>query len=404
MKTAVPSFVLLAGDAGLLAAGGPTSGRAGRMLKATLSHERISQGRTMETNRSLRIKLTLLWVCLLTTFVQPGTAKDKKPPPTKSIRGHVADAGKKSIAGAKVFVRNVNKNITTVLVTDEAGLYSVYGLDPKVDYEVHAEYRGFASERRAVSSFLNRFDNVFNFELGSEQGAGGSSAAREGPGARVELRAADQVKLGGSWFSPSGGKDTKFPTVLLVHGFGQDSRIWQTFVKDHLLRAGFAALSLDLRGHGDSAGKSGDRITAERTWISDPKQFPQDIDAALQWLKSREDVDRSRIAMIGCDLGADLAFLASGKYEEIRSAVALSGSVENAKHLAGGIENFQPHSILYVATQGDSAAAESARQLEKLTGFPVRAQIYENSGAHGSEILQGIPEASLLIMDWLKNM
>jgi hypothetical protein len=108
--------------------------------------------------------------------------------------------------------------------------------------------------------------------------------------------------------------------------------------------------------------------------------------------------------MIGCDLGADLAFLASGKYEEIRSAVALSGSVENAKHLVGGIENFQPHSILYVATQGDSAAAESAHQLEKLTGFPVRVQIYENSAAHGSQILQDLPEASLLIMDWLKNM
>jgi dienelactone hydrolase len=391
------------GDAALLV-GGPTHSRASLMLDAILSRERISQRRTVEANRLLKIELVWLWVCFFIIFLQPGTAKEKKPPPTKSIRGHVADASKKSIAGAKVFIRNVNKNTTTVLVTDEAGLYSVYGLDPKVDYEVHAEYQGFASEKMAVSSFLNRFDNVFNFELGSEQGAGASSASRGGSGARVELRAADQMKLAGSWFSPAGNKDTKFPAVLLVHGFGQDSRIWQTFVKDHLLRSGFAALCLDLRGHGDSAEKSGHKITAKQTWISDPKQFPQDIYAALQWLKSREDVDGNRIAIVGCELGADLAFLASGKYEEIRSAVALSGNAENAKQLTKEIANFQPHSILYVATQGDSAAAESARQLEKMTGFPVRVQIYENSSAHGSKILQDLPEASQLIVDWLKNM
>ena len=47
---------------------------------------------------------------------------------------------------------------------------------PKVDYEVHAEHGKFVSETKSVSSFLDRFDNVFNFELGSSN----TSNARPG--------------------------------------------------------------------------------------------------------------------------------------------------------------------------------------------------------------------------------
>jgi dienelactone hydrolase len=356
----------------------------------------------MKMNHFPKVRLISSLLCLSSMFVQMSGAKEKVPP-TKSIRGHVVDAKKRSIAGAKVFIRNLKKNTTTVLVTDESGLYATYGLDPKVDYEVHAEHGGFVSEKRSVSSFLNRFDNVFTFELGAGE-VGGSPTAAQPVGKEMTLLTADGVKLAATWFSPVGKKEMKSPAVLLVHGFGQDSGIWGPFIKDHLLPAGFAALNLNLRGHGNSLERAGTRISAERSWVSDPRQFPQDIAAAVQWLKSRSDVDVNRIGMLGSDIGANLAFLASGKYEEIRSAVALSGDVEAAKRLAAGIENFQPHSILYVATQGDSAAADSARQFEKLTGFPVRVEIYENSAAHGVQILQDIPAALLLLMDWLKKI
>ena len=145
-------------------------------------------------------------------------------------------------------------------------------------------------------------------------------------------------------------------------------------------------------------------LTAEAGWSSDPQQFPIDISAAIQWLKGRNDVDVNRIAMIGCELGADLAFLASGKYDEVRSAIVISGDAGNAGVLAKAVPDFQPHSILFIAAQGDSQAASSAREFEKRTGFPVRVQLYENSEARGFKILQDIPEAAGLMIDWLKKM
>ena len=349
----------------------------------------------------------VLLVCWVVAFVLSSSlttqAKKKKEPPTKSIHGQVVDTRKKSITGAKVFIRNVNKKTTTVLVADEDGLYAIYGLDPKVDYEVHAEHGKFVSETKSISSFLDRFDNVFNFELGSSGSANATASGTAVSGQGVVLNTADQVKLAGDWYSPGGG-DAKPPAVLLVHGFGHDRRQWDGFVKDRLLPAGFAALSLDLRGHGGSKEKAGAPLNAEVSWRSDPKQFPLDIEAAIQWLKSRKDIDVNRIAMIGCELGADLAFLASGKYEEVRSAIAISGDAGNAGVLAKAIPDFQPHSILFIATQGDSQAANSAREFEKRTGFPVRVQVYESSEARGVKILQDIPEAAGLMIDWLKKM
>jgi pimeloyl-ACP methyl ester carboxylesterase len=347
----------------------------------------------------------VLLVCWTAGFILsnslPTQARKKKEPPTKSIHGHVVDARKRSIVGAKVFIRNVNKKTTTTLITDENGLYAIYGLDPKVDYEVHAEHGKFVSETKSVSSFLDRFDNVFNFELGSSSNVttSGTAVSRQA----VLLTTTDQVKLAGDWYSPSGG-DAKVPAVLLVHGFGQERGQWDAFVRDRLLPAGFAALTLDLRGHGGSKEKAGAPLIAGVSWGSDPKQFPLDISAAIQWLKTRNDVDLNRIAMIGCELGADLAFLASGKYEEVRSAIVISGDAGNAGVLAKAVPDFQPHSILFIAAQGDSQAAASAREFEKRTGFPVRVQIYENSEARGFKILQDIPEAGGLMIDWLKKM
>jgi dienelactone hydrolase len=286
-----------------------------------------------------------------------------------------------------------------VLITDENGLYAIYGLDPKVDYEVHAEHGKFVSDKRSVSSFLNRFDNVFNFELGTANAAGSRTSVSS---QAVQLTTSDQVKLAADWYAPR-GVEGKLPAVLLVHGFGHDKSQWDDFVKERLFPGGFAALSLDLRGHGGSKQKAGVPLSAEAGWRSDPKQFPLDIEAAIEWLKSRGEVDANRIAMIGCDIGADLAFLASGKYEAVRAAIAISGNAGNARTLASAVADFQPHSILYIATQGDLQGVSSARELEKRTGFPVRVQVYD-SEARSVQILQEIPEAAGLVVDWLKRM
>ena len=48
--------------------------------------------------------------------------------------------------------------------SDAVGLSRVR-VAPTVDYEIHAEFKGKSSDKKIVSSFLNREDNVVNFQL-----------------------------------------------------------------------------------------------------------------------------------------------------------------------------------------------------------------------------------------------
>ncbi|MFN8005723.1 MAG: alpha/beta fold hydrolase [Terriglobia bacterium] len=351
-----------------------------------------------------RVGLLMMAVISLVLFGQQAWALKKKEPPTKTIRGQVVDRENQAVAGAKVFIQNTSKNTTTVLVSDESGVFSIYGLDTKIDYIVHAESRNLSSEKMTVSRYLNRLDNYFTLALINPIKVGTAKASVGPVTLEVELEAANGFRLKGDWYAPSGGKE-KAPAILLIHGFGRDRHVWDTFIQSYLLPKGFGVLNLDLSGHGKSTSKGAEIVQVQPSWVSDPNQFPADITAAVKWLKAKPEIDTSRIACIGESLGADLAYFASGKFEEIRTAVALSPMAESALGWANGIQNFQPHSVLYVAAQGDPPSTDASRRLESQTGFPVQVRIISNSSLKGAQLVSETPEVAQIVVDWiLKNM
>src|SRR5262245_27366445 len=90
--------------------------------------------------------------------------RDTGPKP-KNIHGVVQDLRGKPLAQARVFLKDMKTNVIRTLETDQNGEYKVFALPPNVDYELYAEFRGQTSEKKFVSSFLNREDNVLNFQL-----------------------------------------------------------------------------------------------------------------------------------------------------------------------------------------------------------------------------------------------
>ena len=74
---------------------------------------------------------------------------------TGSIVGTVVDSSGQLVPGAQVTVREVNRNTTTALVTDAAGVYTAPFLVPGT-YEVSVELQGFKSWiRRAIVLQVN---------------------------------------------------------------------------------------------------------------------------------------------------------------------------------------------------------------------------------------------------------
>src|ERR1043165_4289846 len=124
------------------------------------------------------------------------TSAKRRPHPRpmpKNIHGIVQDMRGKPISGARVFIRDKKTNVVQTRTTDDKGMYQIFALPPTVDYEVYAEYKKMTSEKRTISGFLNRQDNVLNFQFQVAVVDSGGSADDEDRG--NEIKTFDLVEL-----------------------------------------------------------------------------------------------------------------------------------------------------------------------------------------------------------------
>src|SRR5215475_6801860 len=188
----------------------------------------------------LALSLCLCGLLLESAYGQafPKPRPDAGPKP-KNVRGLVTDAAGKPLAGALVFVRDMKTKVVRTLETDADGQYRVLALTPAADYEVYASYKGKESEKKFVSSFLNREDNVLNFQLDVSviDSADGKPAFDGSP----SFKSFDLVELHASFDMPV-GIPAPVPAVLLLHGYGEDRSVWKDFSKK-LLERGWAVMA-----------------------------------------------------------------------------------------------------------------------------------------------------------------
>ena len=83
----------------------------------------------------------------------------------RTVRGVILDKSETAVPTAVVFLKNLRSNAVRSYIADNDGNYRFSGLDPNVDYEIHAEKDGAKSVTRTVSSFDGRKDIVLNLKL-----------------------------------------------------------------------------------------------------------------------------------------------------------------------------------------------------------------------------------------------
>jgi uncharacterized protein len=122
----------------------------------------------------------------------------------------------------------------------------------------------------------------------------------------IHFTASDDVTLEG-WYRPT----RNGATVLLIGG-GGSNRMGPLRHAKMLERLGYGVLVFDSRGLGHSEG----------TPNSYGWDWDKDIDAALAYLKQRDEVDPARIGALGLSTGADMAIDAAGRRSDIAAVVA----------------------------------------------------------------------------------
>ena len=114
----------------------------------------------------LRVRLFLVAMAL-SLGLSAAVAQDAKhEAQLRTVRGVVVDkSSEAAIPSAVVFLKNTRTNAVRSYIADEEGNYRFSGLDPNVDYEIHAEKDGAKSATRTVSSFDNKKEIVFPLKI-----------------------------------------------------------------------------------------------------------------------------------------------------------------------------------------------------------------------------------------------
>jgi dienelactone hydrolase len=184
---------------------------------------------------------------------------------------------------------------------------------------------------------------------------------------RVEVETEDHLKLIGSFYAPRLKKGERAPGALLVHdaGAGRDQL---DKLAARMRKQGFAVLTLDLRGHGESGDD-------DDNWIEmNPEQrkslwafSTRDLEAGANWLLKRPEVHSTNLSLVGVRAGCALAVRHAARDENVR-CVALVGPTPSVLgfDVAGELLDLAGLPSLVVVKRGDEdltrSMVESANQ------------------------------------------
>jgi Carboxypeptidase regulatory-like domain len=109
---------------------------------------------------------------LVVAPVLSGSAQDKKAEAQlRTVHGSTVDKDDNPVASSIVYLLNVRTQSIITRITDDTGSYRFSGLDPNVDYEIHAENGDLASPIRTISSFDSRRDIEVILKLSRKKAA-----------------------------------------------------------------------------------------------------------------------------------------------------------------------------------------------------------------------------------------
>ncbi len=197
----------------------------------------------------------------------------------------------------------------------------------------------------------------------------------------------DGVRLKGTYYRPAA---TNAPGVVLLHMLGRKRGDWDVFARQ-LQEAGFGVLAIDLRGHGESEG--------QREW----RKMTKDAAIAVDFIRSRPEINPDRIAILGASIGANIAINYAAQDASIRGAALLSPGLDyHGVTTPDAVKAYGKRPLFLAASSEDAYAYESVQELSKLAAGPVRLLLLDGQG-HGTQMLgkgNGLEEA---LLTWLRE-
>ncbi|HLC52390.1 MAG TPA: alpha/beta fold hydrolase [Candidatus Nanoarchaeia archaeon] len=212
---------------------------------------------------------------------------------------------------------------------------------------------------------------------------------------KITLQTSDNLKIVGNHFKVPKPN----PGISLFHMMPASKESYSLFA-EQLNKAGIGVLSIDLRGHGESAGGNYQNFTDEQHQSS-----IHDVEAAVSF---QEQEGHSPLFVGGASIGANLALQIIVEDKLVKKAILLSPglnyrgieTVPLAKTVAKDKE-------VYIVTAKDDLRSGGANDQQAQVIFnqlkcKKKIKIFE-AGGHGTDIFKTHPELMDELVKWLKN-
>ena len=224
-------------------------------------------------------------------------------------------------------------------------------------------------------------------------------------GERVVFTSEDGVLLVGSYYKPRIGTSNSTPSVILLHMLGMDRSTWDKFAQE-LSQNGYAVLSVDLRGHGESIKQANHTISYQSFMPKNFKNMTLDVKAAKKYLIEGRKANPNQISIIGASIGANLALNYAASDHSIKSVILLSPGL-NYRGISTLDAIMKYKNPIYIVTaEDDSESAKDSKILcEKIT-CAENLKIFEKTNVHGTNMLSDKTVGSKLqsiILSWLDS-
>jgi len=212
----------------------------------------------------------------------------------------------------------------------------------------------------------------------------------------VSLRPGDGVILAATLYRPPAQRP---PGLILVHRYGADRHSWDA-VASRLREAGYMALAIDLRGHGERTRRQASGQSYRSFTTGDWLGALADLRAAKQALVAR-GADPANVAIAGEDIGANLALHYALQDPDVQAIVMVSPGLDyQGIETEDEIVRLTDCPVLLLAAEEDVYAATSARTLKR--GAPVFCELRSYPGsAHGTDLFATSPNALEQVIVWL---
>ncbi len=180
------------------------------------------------------------------------------------------------------------------------------------------------------------------------------------------INSKENITLAGTLTLPE--NEGKFPAVILISGSGPQNRNEEIFghkpffvLADYLTRNGIVVLRFDDRGVGKSTGDFSKATTAN---------FATDVEAAVEFLMNRKEINSKKIGLIGHSEGGIIAPMVAANSKDVSFIVLMAGT---------GIRGADLLLMQQELIGRASGASEADLQKSKLINQQIFDSVLENS-------------------------